>query len=173
MNKKNTLLGFVTTTLFLVPFSALAAGNGLEGRWSLQDRKNTHTVLDEAISEAKSAMNFAVWVFNQSFLENEKKICEEWRLKLVKENFFWKCDDEKAQKMPTTAKQLDVEENGRMVEKTFSYSANHIATSIKENHVTRTNRWRKISDIQMEYSMIVESANLPEPLKWTLIYRRR
>ena len=172
MKKAKTRFLLTMSGVLLLLFSSVVVGNGLDGRWSLQDRKNTWTILDEAVDKAASEMHFAVWVFNQSFLDNEKKICDVWRLKLGDEDFFWKCDDEKAQKMPTNANQLDVEERGRIIEKTFSYSSNHVSTSLKEDFVTRTHVWRKISDIQMEYSMVVESANLPKPLKWTLIYRR-
>ncbi|TBR37936.1 lipase chaperone [Marinomonas agarivorans] len=173
---KKTTLWLVQTAPFFVCFfiPSFANANGLEGRWSLQDPRNTRTILEAAVDKAASDMNFAIRAFNQPFLnkERERQVCEIWRLRLIKDSFHWKCDDEKAQKMPTNANQLEVEENGIELEKTFKFSAKHISTSIKKDYVTRINTWRRISDIQLEYTYMVKSANLPKPLKWTLIYRR-
>lgn len=174
MNKcKVCIINFGLIVGLVSVSSAVMADNGLEGRWRLQDIKNTPTILDDAIDEAASEMNFAIWLFNQSFLENEKKVCEVWRLRVVKTEFHWKCDDGKVHKMPITANQLDVVEgNGVAIEKTFEYTANHISTRLKMDHVSRTNVWKKLSDVQMQYTAIIESANLPEPLKWSLIYKK-
>lgn len=150
------------------------ADNGLEGAWSLQDIKNTHTVLDRAVDKAASEMNFAIWLFNQSFLEEEKVFCKTWYLRVVKHEFHWRCDDKKVHKIPITANQTDIkEDNGQIIETSFEYTSNHISTTLKVDNITRTNVWKKISDTQMLYTAIIESANLPESLTWTLIYKKQ
>lgn len=172
MKNKKSLLSWTASLCLCVFTSSFVNANGLDGRWSLQDPRNTLTILDTAIDKAASEMNFAIRAFNRSFLDNERKVCEIWRIRLIKEHFHWKCDDEKADKIPTNANQLEVNENSKMVEKTFKFSAKHIAVSLKKDHITRIHTWRRISDIQLEYIYTVKSANLPKPLRWKLVYRR-
>lgn len=156
----------------LLPTLVLA-DNGIPGRWSLQDPRNAQTVIDAAMDETESSMNLIIWLFNQSFVENEANVCKSWRLVLQKETFYWRCDENKVHKMPTSANQLEEKENGEMVEKTFKFSANHISVMEKVDHVRRTHIWQKVSDNQLEYTYMMESANLRQPLKWTLVYKKQ
>jgi len=164
----------VINILLVMGANIATAENGLSGKWSLQDQKNTLTVVGTAVDEAESNMNLIIWLFNQSFIKNEARVCKVWRLLLKEKEFIWKCDDQKTQKISTIAKRLEsTKEDGTKIESTFTFTANHISIIEKADFIERTNAWTKISDNQMEYTYIMKSANLPKPLMWTLVYKRQ
>lgn len=159
--------------LLIVGSTAAFAEDKLSGTWGIQDRRNAPMVVDKAVTKVTDQMNFATRLLHKSFLENINQPCLVWKLALTETDFAWECYGHKSDKMPTDANQLVLTaENGKQVKDTFEQNEGEITTVVETDKVKRTNTWRVISDTHIEYKTLIESVDLPEPISWTLLYRR-
>lgn len=166
-------LSAVSVAILFMSSSVVMAEDHLSGTWGVQDLKNAPIVVDAAVKKVSDKMNFATRLLNKSLLDNLNRSCAVWKLNLTETDFFWECYGHKAEKMAVTAHKLELgtEEGGKVIN-TFQAGDNQVATMVESEDIKRKNIWHLVSDSHMEYTTIIESVHLPEPITWTLLYKR-
>ena len=142
------------------------------GVWQVQNADNTQQTLDTAVEEGVQEMNFFIRKIARGKLKEQAVVCDTWTLKSENNQFNWQCDQDEVFGLSLNAKdEMATKENGDTFTGTIKTGDNFIETVLTSDKGVRTNRWQTISANEMQYTAIIYSEKLPQPLTWTLQYK--